>query len=131
MSAGKDKRCYLSTSELQRLDVACVPLQEAFPFGVYLVGSAEERADYRDVDVRVIMQDEEFDRRYGDSPAVWSITCLGICEYLRRATGLNIDFQIQRQTEANEKYGDKRRNALGHRPRLYAGGGDATRWLEK
>jgi hypothetical protein len=55
----------------------------------------------------------------------WSITCLGIATYLRQVTGLPIDYQIQRMTEANAKHTGVR-NPIGTRARPYAGGGDAT-----
>lgn len=80
--------------------------------GPYLVGSAIARADWRDVDVRVILADELYDAlatvvdvdRLGFAFALWG----------QQATGLPIDFQIQRQTEANERH-------LGHRHALGLG----------
>jgi hypothetical protein len=45
---------------------------------------------------------------------------------LAQQTGLPVDYQIQRMTEANAKY-DGMRNPIGRR-RTYAGGGDATPW---
>lgn len=124
-----DRACMLTTSQLADLNTACTPLAEAFGFGTYLVGSALTDPDFRDVDVRLILDDEEFDRRFGDSEFVWGVMCRGIAALLVKMTGLPIDFQIQRQTEANEKFpGPGNRNALGGRARLFAGGGDATRF---
>ena len=75
--------------------------------GIFLVGSCLERPDFRDVDVRAIMADEAYDRLFPggesgtESDAFWSLLCTAIGGYLAQATGLPIDFQIQRMTEAN------------------------------
>src|SRR6478609_9509604 len=43
------------------LEAACQDINRAFGgFGCYLVGSALERPDWRDIDVRFIMSDDEF-----------------------------------------------------------------------
>lgn len=39
--------------------------------------------------------------------------CMTITKWMSDATGLPIDFQIQRMTEANKEYGEKPRNAFG------------------
>ena len=122
------RNSHLTTADFARLNHACLPVREAFGFGsCYLVGSAGVggRVDFRDVDVRVILADEEFDRLFPDE-LPWSLFCLGMTEYLCRVSGLPIDFQVQRRTEANEKYGDKPRNPIGTTERPFAGGGDAT-----
>lgn len=119
---------FLTTYDLHRLDLAVRPLRRAFHHAPYLVGSAGERGDYRDVDVRLILPDEEFDALFPiERAGLWGLICFAVTAWLRADTGLPIDFQIQRMTEANEKYGDKPRNALGGRdPIDYAGMGDAT-----
>jgi hypothetical protein len=114
---------YLTTSQYFKLDVACIPLWRAFgpAGGTYLVGSVLRKPDWRDVDIRVILDDAEFDRlfpktdRFGEN-AQWKIICIAISHYLSSVTGLPIDFQIQRQTQANERYPTAeyhRRNAIG------------------
>lgn len=107
----------LSPRQMFLLDNACHPLREAFPsYGPYLVGTAFHRGPFRDVDVRLIMEDEEFDK-LADAvgmPAVWFLG-LGLGQYLASLTGLPIDFQFQRATEANEIHGGKPRNPLGLR----------------
>ena len=115
---------YLTTADFARLNHACLPVSEAFGGHVYLVGSALEREDYRDLDVRVILADDEFDSTF-PNVRVWSLLCLGVTEYLQRVTGLPIDFQVQRMTEANEKHHGSR-NPVGTKARWFAGGGDAT-----
>ena len=63
--------------------------------------------------------------------SLWALLCLTVSVYLSDTTGLRVDYQVQRQTEANEKY-DGPRNPLGlllgkHEPaREFAGLGDAT-----
>ncbi|MBD3784579.1 MAG: hypothetical protein IE926_16790, partial [Micrococcales bacterium] len=55
---------------MHRLDLACSPIRRAFPsYGPVLVGSVNQRADYRDVDVRVILADKDFDRMFGKGVA--------------------------------------------------------------
>lgn len=139
MTTRAKRRCYLSTVQLYRLDLACTPLklladEDDGPSGVYLVGSSWDRADFRDVDVRLILSDERFDALFGTSPQLWGIFCCAVSRSLTDDTGLPVDFQVQRMTEANEQYGDKPRNPLGHVAigfREFAGRGDATRFEAK
>ena len=130
-SAATRKRFrHLTTFDLYRLDIACQPLRRLTegPGGVYLVGSVERGEEFRDVDVRAIMPDEQFDRLFAHSPDLWGAFCFGWTGHLRAETGLPIDFQVQRMTEANEKHAGGPRNALGKVARRFAGGGDATRF---
>jgi hypothetical protein len=39
--------------------------------------------------------------------------CSSISEWLAKRSGLPIDFQIQRRTDANKEYGGQLRNAIG------------------
>ena len=96
----------------------------------YLVGSALEAKDgWRDVDVRLILDDEEWDR-LGLGPTVlegalplgsgkWRALCWAFSLLGREMTGLPIDFQIQRRSEANEKYPGPR-SAIGLVPLRFA-----------
>lgn len=96
----------LSPRQMFLLDHACQPLREAFPsYGPYLVGTASERGPYRDVDVRLIMEDAEYDKlaEAVGMPAIWFLG-LGLGQYLASLTGLPIDFQFQRATEANKAH---------------------------
>lgn len=100
------------------LNTACRVIVDAFGPHVYLVGSALERRDHRDVDVRCILPDEEYERLFpgASSPrylcAAWSLLCSSVSLYLSRHSGLNVDFQFQKRTEANEEYKGAR-SALG------------------
>lgn len=126
----KRKTAHLPAYQLTLLNNACIPIVEAFDSHPYLVGSARHRPDWRDVDVRSILPDDEFDAIFTGREMLWSVVCLAISVYLSEATGLPVDYQIQRRTEANEKYpGAGERSALGFRAREYAGGGDATPFM--
>lgn len=94
----------------------------ATPGGIYLVGSALDRPDWRDVDVRMILDDEDFaklfptasDRSWEFDPR-WLVMTVSISAWLSKETGLPIDFQFQPRTHANERHKSGRRNALGMR----------------
>ena len=116
---------YLTTAQFDRLNHACLLIAEAFPMHTYLVGSCMETADFRDVDVRTILPDDEFDAIFSGREFFWSVFCHGVSHYLSDVSGLPVDYQVQRMTEANEKY-DGMRNPIGKRSRPFAGGGDAT-----
>jgi hypothetical protein len=115
----------LTTTEIYHLDVACRPIHTAFGGPPYLVGTAGVggAATYRDVDVRLMLDDEQFALACPDR-ARWELLCLAISTYLQQRTGLPIDFQIQRTREANERFRGPR-NPLGM-GRIFAGGGDGT-----
>lgn len=106
---------------LLRLDAFAWRIHEAFGDTPYLVGSANHTTKWRDVDVRLILDDAEYDVLFGGpmhSPRDnlrWALICDAISELGRQMTGLPIDFQIQRQTEANKEYPDGWRNPLGLR----------------
>lgn len=75
----------------------------------YHVGSSLHTKDYRDVDVRLILNDSDFDAlaqrvkidRLNLAVSLWG----------NQVTGLPIDFQVQRMTEANAEFPGPR-NAL-------------------
>ena len=124
----KSRTCQLTTHELHALDAACGLVRRAFGHPPYLVGSAGFSAaspdgTYRDVDVRLILDDDEFEAACPTQER-WELLCLGIGAFLRERTGLPVDFQVQQMTAANSKH-DKPRNPLGM-SRAFAGGGDAT-----
>jgi hypothetical protein len=90
----------------------------AFGHLPYLVGSAATSKTWRDVDVRLILPDDEFDLLFPEhtQPARldgrWGLLCAALSELARLRTGLPVDFQIQRQTYANDRYPGER-HALG------------------
>lgn len=109
---------YVGAPHFYALNQACRVLVEAFGHCIYLVGSSIERRDYRDVDVRAILEDDQYARMFpnggGWTDAYWSIVVVSISHWLSKQTGLPIDFQIQQQTAANAEYpGASKRHALG------------------
>lgn len=90
---------------------------EFFGAVAYQVGSSLRTRAWRDVDVRVILSDEEFDAMLGEATrplalnARWNAACLAWSARGREVTGLPIDFQIQPQSHADEEEG--LRNPLG------------------
>ena len=99
-------------------------LRDAFPGGIpYLVGTAAYgKSDWRDVDVRMMLNDTEWNRLLGpDEVECQGMRYLGrtgayalaFSELGRQMTGLPIDFQLQRQERANALYGKSARIPLG------------------
>lgn len=83
----------------------------------YLVGSALQRKDWRDIDVRLMLQDEEYERlgdpRHTDMSGKWHAFVLAFSALGKSMTGLPVDFQIQQQSRANEMFKDEPRCVLG------------------
>lgn len=115
---------YLSPPDFRRLDWACRPVADAFHKPVYLVGSVMTRADFRDVDLRLILNDDVIERMFGadgrygtperPTPAgLWQLMNVALSDLIAQAANLRapVDFQIQSRTEANETRGV--RNPLG------------------
>lgn len=90
-----------------------VIVRDYFGHVPYHVGSSLDRKDWRDVDVRLILPDNEFDVVFGTNRnaevnrKLAAIT-LAFAALGKEMTGLPIDFQIQRQTDANKLYPGKR-----------------------
>jgi hypothetical protein len=95
------------------LEMECRILGEAFDcYGIYLVGSAVESPDHRDVDLRMIMEDGKFfelfpdagDRGSWEFDPRWLVMTVSISERLSRLTGLAVDFQFHPQSHANKHF---------------------------
>lgn len=93
----------------------------AFGHPPYHVGSsmpAINKTGWRDVDVRLILDDEEYEAMGLGDPAQpqqntkWCAICLAWSIFGQQLTGLPIDFQIQQQTHANKAF-DGARSAIG------------------
>lgn len=123
--AKRIKGCYIGAPACFALEEAIRHVAEAFAdesgyAGIYVVGSALERPDWRDVDVRFIMDDDQFATLFpnaGDHwehDARWLLLTVAISERLSKLTGLPIDFQFQSRTHANERHKGPR-NAIGMR----------------
>lgn len=93
-------------------------VNDAFGSYPYLVGSASRGKQWRDIDVRLILDDEKYEELFGmvDHPyqrtkKLNSLT-MAFCELGRKLTGLPIDFQIQKQSIANRAFPHQERHAL-------------------
>jgi hypothetical protein len=116
---------FLSPPDLHRLDWACRPIRDAFGNPPYLVGSVLTRPDFRDIDIRLILDDDAVERMFnshgtyfddGDPNAIRLLVNIALSDLIARAAGVPapIDFQIQSMTEANvPEHGA--RNPLGVR----------------
>lgn len=83
----------------------------------YLVGSVLDRPDYRDVDVRIMVDDDTFARLFG-ADGLWitngglTLGNMALSALARELTGLDVDCQVQRMSDANAVDGDKQRQPL-------------------
>ncbi len=103
------------------LELAMQHVNDAFDcHGSYVVGSVLERADWRDVDIRMILDDDAFSRLFPDAGKHWEfdqrwlLLTVSISAWLKQQTGLPIDFQFQPRTHANAHH-EGPRNAVGLR----------------
>ena len=84
-------------------------VRDYFGHVAYQVGSSIERKDWRDVDVRLMLPDDEFEAQFGKdlgtegNPRLSAIT-LAFAALGKEMTGLPIDFQIQPVSYANDRY---------------------------
>lgn len=104
---------YLLQDDFERLEEWCANVRRIFKRPPYLVGSVTQRPDFRDVDLRLIVPDELFDAEWNDLVKV-RLMNRAISVWGKKETGLPIDFQIQRQTEANAEFTGSR-NPMGIR----------------
>jgi hypothetical protein len=93
-----------------------VLIRDYFGHVPYHVGSSVHSKGWRDVDVRLILPDDEYAQLFGSvggavNKKLAAIT-LAWCALGDQMTGLPIDFQIQQQSWANEKYPGEARSAL-------------------
>lgn len=106
---------YLLMSEFERLEEWCRLVDTVFDHHTtYLVGSALRTAAYRDVDLRCLLPDTVFDRWWTDRTKVRYVN-RAVSIWGQQETGLPIDFQVQRQTDANAQFPGERRNPMGFR----------------
>ena len=81
--------------------------RQAFCGTALHVGSSAILKTWRDVDVRMILPDEKFNALFPDwdgthqNGARWALMSAAISELGTKLTGLPIDFQFQRMTDAN------------------------------
>jgi hypothetical protein len=102
-----------------------VIIADYFGHTPYQVGSSLRTKDWRDVDVRLILPDEEFEERFGQPQSAevnkkLAAITLAFAALGKAMTGLPIDFQIQPQSHANEKYPGMRSALIEVHPRFAA-----------
>lgn len=116
---GSKKAIYVGAPACFQLELACQHVVDAFgDYGLYLVGSALERQDWRDIDLRYILADERFAELFPDAAENWEhdsrwlLMTSSISLWLSNQSGLPVDFQFQPQTHANQRHPGPR-NAMG------------------
>lgn len=116
----REKVNHVGAPAVFALERECQYLRRAFgTFGPYLVGSCLARADWRDIDVRYVLEDASFAALFPDADEHWEFDprwitlTTSISLHLSRATGLPVDFQFQPQRWSQKKYAEQRREPLG------------------
>ena len=114
---------YIGWPQNGRLDHAMMIVCRALDEDAYMVGSATKGTEYRDVDIRVIMDDAKFNALFGDWSATtwqpfWSLFNVAVSDYLAKQTGLPIDFQVQRRGDVSEADWNEPRTTVGHFPTI-------------
>lgn len=126
MSEPRKKVSYVGAPAVFILDNACRQIKDAYAYcdhaGIYMVGSVLERPDWRDIDLRLMLDDASFEREFPDAhdngawefDSKWMLLTSSISTYLTKLTGLPIDFQFQPMTFANAHH-KKQRQPMGLR----------------
>lgn len=91
-----------------KLDIFAQKVFDAFGDYPYRVGSSlTDKKNWRDVDIRLILSNEEYQKLELGDPArgpenpKWTALCYAFSELGKAITGLPIDFQIQERSYAN------------------------------
>lgn len=100
----RPRATYLQLSDVRLLDMWGRELREMWGYTAYLVGSALVRPDYRDVDVRIVIPDDDFEKleelvdlgRLAVALSIWG----------QKATGLPIDCQVQSASAGDSEPAD-------------------------
>lgn len=107
---------FLTVLEEYRLNWACAALWgiDGWDIGTYHVGSSTERRDFRDVDLRTILDDDAYD---AIPKPLRKLLQMSVSQLLTVQSGLPIDWQLQPMREANApENAGKHRNAMGLLP---------------
>lgn len=102
---------YLTVAQNFALEAALSVLNDA-GCGAYMVGSCMERPNFRDVDLRCVLDDAEFEQRFGGQRVRLRLLNAALSEWIAARTGLPIDFQFQARTES-DRYKGRPRNPMG------------------
>jgi hypothetical protein len=113
------RECFVGSPAFFHLNHAVLIIKYAFDATPYLVGSSVTNRNWRDIDIRVMLDDDQYDRLFPNAPRnprlhpLWSLMCATVSDWLTLASGVPVDFQIQRQSVANEMFSGKPRVPLG------------------
>lgn len=117
--AARTKAVHVGAPACFALEMACKHLNKAFGGQCYLVGSALERSDWRDIDVRLMMDDSAFAALFPGAGVGhwefdprWLLMTMATSAWLTKETGLPVDFQFQPTTHTNNIHKGQR-NPLG------------------
>lgn len=114
----ENRATWIGVPDLYRLNSACrtvaASLQSVDCYGLVPVGSSLIKKDYRDVDVRAVLSDEQFATMF-PSEAWLRMANAALSDWLATATGLPIDFQFQSISDGSgsEEHKHKGRHPLG------------------
>lgn len=124
----RKKASYVGVPAIFELTMACNVLIRAYGASIYHVGSSLERADWRDVDLVMILDDEAFTKEFPNAPLhsaawehdpKWLVLTVSLSKWLSEKSGVPVDFKFQPRTFANERHSGPR-NPIGryinHRP---------------
>ncbi len=113
----RKKASYVGVPAIFELRMACNHLEKGFAGETYLVGSSLVKPSWRDVDIVMIMDDEDFEKEFPNAGSKdcrwefdpkWLVMTCSISKWLSEKTGLPIDFKFQPQTWANEHHNGRR-----------------------
>lgn len=116
----REKLNFVGAPAFFKLELACQKLAQAFGgWGMYHCGSSRQRRDWRDVDIRYVLDDKEFQELFPDAhenawamDPRWLILTISISDWLSKESGLPVDFQFQPWSHV-QKYHNKEREPLG------------------
>ena len=139
----RKKAIYVGAPACFKLEEACQTINRAFgeDHGCYLVGSALERPDWRDIDVRFIMDDDAFLAEFTDSggndrgrwefDAKWILLTTALSAWLTERTGLPVDVpRIEGAVERGHQLPGRAKTALQRLDEVGDGRGELRGRLE-
>lgn len=115
MTVRGKRATYLIQPDFDRLEDWCQMVFAIFGRPPRLVGSVLEHAGFRDVDVRLVLPDDAFDTMFRHRLEATRFLNRAISVWGREETGLPIDFQVQRASEAEADFAGEPFHPMGVR----------------
>ena len=114
---------YLSPAQASALGLFGRVVREAWQETPYQVGSSLRSGEIpRDIDVRVMISQSEFQQRFPGTNVErrhvceqWRAQMMVWSEWGRQLTGLNIDFQVEPKEDADMRFPNEERRPIGGR----------------